>query len=98
GHEFVNLRAVVEAQPPRIAAQRIDSGTADASAALAGEQRVRIDGAPHTARIYDRAKLRAGNRVAGPAIVTQMDTTTLILPGHAGEVDAFGNILIRPEV
>jgi hypothetical protein len=27
-----------------------------------------------------------------------MDTTTLILPGHAGEVDAFGNILIRPEV
>ncbi len=41
--------------------------------------------------------LRAGHRVPGPAIVTQMDTTTLILPGHAGEVDAYGNILIRPE-
>jgi N-methylhydantoinase A len=26
----------------------------------------------------------------------QMDTTTLILPGHTGEVDAVGNILIRP--
>jgi N-methylhydantoinase A len=25
-----------------------------------------------------------------------MDTTTLILPGHTGEVDAVGNILIRP--
>jgi hypothetical protein len=27
----------------------------------------------------------------------QMDTTTLVLPGHTGVVDDFGNILIRPE-
>jgi N-methylhydantoinase A len=32
----------------------------------------------------------------GPAIVTEMDSTTLILPGHSGEVDTFGNILVRP--
>jgi N-methylhydantoinase A len=41
--------------------------------------------------------LAAGNRVAGPAIVCQMDTTTLILPGHTGEIDHAGNILIRPD-
>ena len=38
----------------------------------------------------------AGNRIVGPAIVTQMDATTLILPGHAGVVDSVGTILIRP--
>jgi len=40
--------------------------------------------------------LRAGDRIAGPAIVTEMDSTTLVLPGHAGEVDSVGNLLIRP--
>jgi len=40
--------------------------------------------------------LLAGNVIAGPAIVTQLDSTTLILPGHDGEIDDLGNILIRP--
>ena len=48
------------------------------------------------ATIYDRAKLEAGNRIVGPAIVVEMDATTLILPDCAGTVDEFGNILIRP--
>jgi N-methylhydantoinase A len=96
-HEFVNLRAVVEGLPPRVAASRLPAGDADASAAAVGTQRVRIDGGEHAARVYERVRLRAGNRVQGPAIVVQMDTTTLILPGHAGVVDDFGNILIRPE-
>jgi N-methylhydantoinase A len=95
--EFVNLRAVVEGLPPRVAAKRVPPGDVDASAAVIDTQRVRIDGADHEARIFERARLRAGNRVPGPAIVVQMDTTTLILPGHVGTVDDFGNILIRPE-
>jgi len=97
-HEFVNLRAVVEAQPPQVSARRIAAGGADASAARLGVQPVRIDGRTHEAAVHARDRLAAGNRIHGPAIVTQMDTTTLILPGHVGEVDAFGNILIRPEV
>ena len=55
-----------------------------------------FEGADHAAHVYDRSKLLAGHRVPGPAVVCQMDTTTLILPGHTGEVDAVGNILIRP--
>jgi N-methylhydantoinase A/oxoprolinase/acetone carboxylase beta subunit len=38
--------------------------------------------------------LRARNRLAGPAIVEQFDSTTVILPGQAAHVDALGNILI----
>ena len=43
---------------------------------------------------FRRAALKAGNRLAGPAIIDQMDTTTLIPPGFAARVDQFGNIVI----
>ncbi len=46
-----------------------------------------FDGNFVTANIYERNLLAAGNRVAGPAVITQKDSTTLIHPGHAGEVD-----------
>ena len=47
--------------------------------------------------VYDRAKLKAGNRLKGPAIVIEMDSTTVILPKHTGHVDKLGNILIYPD-
>jgi N-methylhydantoinase A len=43
---------------------------------------------------YSRAGLKAGNRIAGPAIVDQMDTTTLIPPGFSARVDRCGNLVI----
>jgi Hydantoinase/oxoprolinase C-terminal domain len=49
------------------------------------------------ATVYDRARLKAGNRIAGPAIVMEMDSTSVILPRHHGKVDAHGNILIYPD-
>jgi N-methylhydantoinase A/oxoprolinase/acetone carboxylase beta subunit len=45
-------------------------------------------------RYYDRALLEAGNRLEGPAIVHQYDSTTAIPPGLAASVDEYGNILI----
>ena len=56
-----------------------------------------MDGAQQPAAIYDRSKLEAGDVIKGPAIVTEMDSTTLIETRHIGTVDAFGNILITPE-
>ncbi len=52
--------------------------------------------AGRTRPVYDRAELRAGDVIDGPAIVTEMDSTTLILPGHAATVDPCGSLLIRP--
>jgi N-methylhydantoinase A len=57
---------------------------------------VHMDGRDLQATVYERAQLRAGNVIAGPAIVMEMDSTTVILPGHRGNVDALGNILIYP--
>jgi N-methylhydantoinase A len=95
--ELINLRAVATSRSSFARAQWIEQADdADPEAARIGEQAIYVDGEERPAGIYDRGRLKAGHRVPGPAIVMEMDSTTLILPGHAGEIDAFGNILIRP--
>ena len=45
-------------------------------------------------RYYDRSSLQAGNRLQGPAIVHQYDSTTVVPPGLAASIDGHGNIII----
>ena len=96
-HEFVSLRAYVQGQGIRIKRLAIEKGGTRADAAAVGRQRAYMDRKDVTAVVYDRAKLRAGNRIPGPAIVMEMDSTTVILPRHHGRVDSHGNILIYPD-
>ena len=95
-HEFVNLRAIVQEKSRELEPARLAEGGPDATASLAGETPIRAQGRPVDAKLYDRAKLLAHNLIEGPAVVTEMDSTTLILPGYFGAVDPFGNIVIRP--
>ena len=43
---------------------------------------------------YRRAALRAGNRVAGPALIEEHASTTVLLHGDVLTVDAYGNLVI----
>ena len=95
-HEFVNLRAVALGRVLDIPAQEIEAGDGDPSRAKIRDHEVWADGGLKPAVIYDRSRLRAGDRIPGPAIVTEMDSTTLVLPGHEATVDRFGVILINP--
>ncbi len=45
--------------------------------------------------VYDRERLAAGHRIEGPAIIEQMDSTTLVLAGQTATIDAYANILIE---
>ena len=45
--------------------------------------------------IYARERLRPGNRFTGPAIVEQMDATTLVPPGTTARVDAYLNLILE---
>ena len=45
--------------------------------------------------VYRRERLRRGHAIAGPAIVEQMDSTTVILPGQRAVVDGRANLLIE---
>ncbi|HEX7104262.1 MAG TPA: hypothetical protein VF201_16580, partial [Nitrolancea sp.] len=64
--------------------------------ALSGHRRTYLPEAGGWADVllYDRTKLAAGSEFAGPAIVEQMDSTTLILPGQQVTVDDFGNLIV----
>jgi N-methylhydantoinase A len=69
----------------------------DPSPALTERRRVFLgerDGGFMECPIYERFRLRPGNRVMGPAIVEQMDSTTVILPGQKAIVDPYRNIII----
>lgn len=95
--EIVNLRAIVLGQEDNTPPPSIGKGGPDPSAArVERTSLVQADGRRVEAWIYDRDRLLDGNRVEGPAIVVEMDSTTLILEGHQAEVDAYGNLLIRP--
>jgi N-methylhydantoinase A len=50
---------------------------------------------PSPTPTYDRAKLQAGNRLIGPALVLQYDTTVVIPPGWGGRVDHLGNLWLE---
>ena len=95
-HELVNLRAVATGKPPQLPAQTLETGDGDPIRAKMRDHDLWFGGETRPAVIYDRSKLLAGDRIAGAAIVTEMDSTTLIEPGFVGTVDAFGNILINP--
>jgi len=60
------------------------------------EHQVVFDGQRVPTRIYDRSKLQPGASLDGPAIITEFDSTTVVLPGHRATVDVNFNILITP--
>jgi len=83
--EIVNLRAVGTGVRPSPELPEHEPGGGDPSAAEVEPG------------IYDRARLAPGHRLRGPAIVTEFDSTTVVLAGYEAEIDRFHNILIRPE-
>jgi N-methylhydantoinase A len=96
-HEMVNARATVTGPRPDVAPVHLEQGDGDPSGALVDTHPVFVSGGSVTANVYDRAQLRAGDVIRGPAIVTEMDSTTLVLPEHAATVHASGSLLINPE-
>ena len=63
--------------------------------AIVGRQAIHLESGIVEAPIYARARLGAGARIAGPAIVTQLDATTLLLPRQSAEVHPTGSLIVR---
>jgi N-methylhydantoinase A len=95
--EIVNLRAIGSGAVPKPELPVGTPGDADASGAVSEEHEIVFKGERLPTKIYDRAKLSPGNRFDGPAIVTEFDSTTVVLPGYAAEIDVNFNILINPK-
>ncbi len=96
-HEIVMIRAIVKAKSTLTAElKEVGDHATLIGDAIIHETKYYYEQEWHDAEIYDREKLGAGTVVPGPAIISEMDSTTLILPGHAATVDKVGNLLINP--
>ena len=97
-HELVALRAVVQGAARAFLNTENTQGSAslDTSAILTATK-LYAGGQWHDAKVYERSKLQPDNTISGPAIVSEMDSTTLILPEHTAVVDSVGNLVINPD-
>lgn len=95
--ELITLRAIGSASVRRVEIPKIapTDGSSPDRARMFVRKTTFDDGRTLDTPRFDRTKLFAGDRVDGPAILVQHDSTTLVPPGYAAEVLDFGNTRIR---
>ncbi len=95
--ELVTLRveATGRLPAPVLAPLAATGAGAGAGAGAGGSRAVHFAGGTRDAAVLDRAGLPVGARIPGPAILTQLDATTLVAPGWIAEVHASGALILR---
>lgn len=99
--EIVSLRLSVTGLIAKPEQQRVAVAAGpDPDAALIGTRRVEwgVLGGPRDTPIYDRARLAAGHRVPGPALIQEYASTTILPPGDALVVASLGHLDIQVSV
>jgi N-methylhydantoinase A len=96
GHEILMIRAIVKVSQAEINSTSNVSSDISLNDAVIQDSRFYHESQWHDAKIYDRNKLQAQHLIPGPAIVSEMDSTTVILPKHEAIVDEVGNLIINP--
>ncbi len=88
----VRARGMVE--KPRIVRTR--PGPADPGRALIKEKQTFFRATPALTRVFERSRLRAGNRIKGPALIFEYSASTAVPPGYECRVDSLRNLVIEP--
>jgi N-methylhydantoinase A len=94
--EIVTLRVDAVGMLPSVRMHELPAGGAT-STAIVGRQKISFASGSLDVPVYDRDKLGAAARIAGPAVVTQLDSTTLLLQGQSAEVHKFGSLIVRED-
>jgi N-methylhydantoinase A len=96
--EVVTLRlsAFGDLPRPRPSLARTGPARPPAREAKVGDRKIGIaHGGRGTVPIFRRELLRSGNRLEGPAVIEQMDSTTMLLATQRATVDAAGNLWLH---
>jgi len=98
--QLVNLRVAAVGRTDRPKPRALERGGASAQAALKARRKVHFQTAGRfvDCPIYERDRLRAGNRIAGPAVIEQADSTIVVPPSFNATVDMHGRIVIAAPV
>ena len=94
--QAVNLRVSAIGLTDRIRPKKIASGSRSPKAAFKSERKVHFQETGNFIEcpIYERERLKSGNRVPGPAVIEQPDSTVLIPPSFRVEVDSLGRLVM----
>ena len=96
--QFVTLCVTAVGNTRRLAHQPLPQGDGSAKNALKSSHKVFFrDSGMTECPCYDRASLRAGDTLPGPALIEAVDSTTVVPPGWAVQCDAIGNLMITRE-
>jgi N-methylhydantoinase A len=93
--EAVTFRVQAVGSVPRARVGRSKPRGVALDDAVVARRLTYVNGSYVDCPVYDRARLDVGHRFAGPAIVEQMDSTTLLLPSDTCAVDEMRNLIIR---
>jgi N-methylhydantoinase A len=95
--QLVTFRVEASGVVPKATFKAQANAGSDASPAIIGSRALWMSetGGFVACPVYDRDRLRAGNRFPGPAIVEQMDATTIVPLGWAARVEPFLNVILE---
>ncbi len=93
--EIVNLRVKTVGKSRRIRLLRHPLAGKDSTAAFLRTQNLVFAQKNHQAAVFDRALLRPGNEIPGPALVVDRESTTMLPPGLDLKVDHYLNLIIK---
>jgi 5-oxoprolinase (ATP-hydrolysing)/N-methylhydantoinase A len=91
--EAINFRLRVVGPEPKLSLSGATGG-ADTSRPIKGTRKAWFEGGWHDATVYDRYALAAGQTLAGPAIIEERESTTIVAPGDSLRVDDSLNLRI----
>ena len=93
--EVLNWAVEVSSKPSTL--HRVPDTTAEQTAKATGARQILCDvtGAWRAAAIYDRSTLCAGDRLKGPALIIEPQTTTFVSADFTARVDAAGNVWLH---
>ncbi len=89
----VRVRFVVPNPPLDLAVRTSQEG--DGAQAVLRYGPIYFDGAWEKSTVYSRELLQAGDRIHGPAMITEYSSTTILPPGCEAQVDVYGNLIIE---
>lgn len=92
--ELASLRVKVLGRRPKPALPKAPDRAQGEVLRPEGTRTIHHGGQAHQAAVFQRSDICAGDSIAGPAVIEQFDTTTLVTPRFTARCDAAGNLLL----
>ena len=95
--EIVNIRVKAVGKSKKIKLKRLPPKNKKPERALIKKQAIHYKGKTYKASVFNRSLLSTGNKMNGPALIVDTESTTFLPPSWTSEVDGFLNLLIQKE-